>query len=82
MDVLILLAGMRAEMSETLRLLDEESKHATPLIRLAQKQGTVIPTTCGAAYLLAASGLLDGKGSTISWWLKKEANRRFPQVRW
>jgi AraC-like DNA-binding protein len=36
----------------------------------------------GAAYLLAASGLLDGKRSTISWWLKKEASRRFPQVRW
>jgi transcriptional regulator GlxA family with amidase domain len=26
--------------------------------------------------------LLDGKRSTISWWLKKEAGRRFPQVRW
>jgi transcriptional regulator GlxA family with amidase domain len=82
MDVLIVLAGMRAEMSETLRLLEGESKHTTPLIRLAQKQGAVIASTCGAAYLLAASGLLDGKRSTISWWLKKEASRRFPQVRW
>jgi transcriptional regulator GlxA family with amidase domain len=82
MNVLIVLAGMGAEMSETLRLLDEESRHTTPLIRLAQKQGALIASTCGAAYLLAASGLLDGKRSTISWWLKKEASRRFPQVRW
>jgi transcriptional regulator GlxA family with amidase domain len=52
------------------------------LIRLAQKQGAVIASTCGAAYLLAAAGLLDGKRSMISWWLKKEPNRRFPQVRW
>ncbi len=82
MDVLILLAGLRPEVSETLRLLDEESKHTEPLIKLAQRQGAVIASTCGAAYLLAASGLLDGKRSTISWWLKKEASRRFPQVRW
>jgi len=82
MDVLILLAGLRPEISETLRLLDEESKQAKPLIRLAQKQGAVIASTCGAAYLLAAAGLLDGKRSTISWWLKKEASQRFPQVRW
>src|SRR5262249_2368182 len=42
----------------------------------------MIASTCGAAYLLAAAGLLDGKRSTISWWLKKEASRQFPQVRW
>jgi transcriptional regulator GlxA family with amidase domain len=82
MDVLILLAGLRPEIAETLRLLDEESEHTKPLIRLAQRQGAVIASTCGAAYLLAASGLLDGKRSTISWWLKKEAGRRFPKVRW
>jgi transcriptional regulator GlxA family with amidase domain len=82
MDMLIVLAGMGAELSETLRLLDEQSKYTTPLIRLAQKQGAIIASTCGAAYLLAAAGLLDGKRSTISWWLKKEASRRFPQVRW
>ena len=73
---------MGSEVSETLRLLDEESRRTTPLIRLAQRQGAVIASTCGAAYLLAAAGLLDGKRSTISWWLKKEASHRFPQVRW
>jgi transcriptional regulator GlxA family with amidase domain len=82
MDVLILLAGLRPGIAETLRLLDEESEHTKPLIKLAQRQGAVIASTCGAAYLLAASGLLDGKRSTISWWLKKEAGRRFPKVRW
>jgi transcriptional regulator GlxA family with amidase domain len=82
MDVLIVLAGMGPEISETLRLLDEENKYTKPLIRLAQQQGAVIASTCGAAYLLAAAGILDGKRSTISWWMKKEASRRFPRVRW
>jgi transcriptional regulator GlxA family with amidase domain len=82
MDVLILLAGLRPEPEQALRLLEKESKCVRPLIQLAQKQDAVIATTCGAAYLLAASGLLDGKRATISWWLKREAKRRFPQVRW
>jgi transcriptional regulator GlxA family with amidase domain len=81
-DVLILLAGMRAETSRTLRLLEEETVRVTPLIKRAQRQGAIIATTCGAAYMLAGSGLLDGKRSTISWWLKKEASARFPRVRW
>jgi transcriptional regulator GlxA family with amidase domain len=58
---------LRPEIAETLHLLDEESEHTKPLIKLAQRQGAVIASTCGAAYLLAASGLLDGKRSTISW---------------
>jgi transcriptional regulator GlxA family with amidase domain len=81
-DVLILLAGMRSETSRTLRLLEEETVQVTPLIKRAQRQNAIIATTCGAAYMLAGSGLLNGKRSTISWWLKKEAATRFPQVRW
>jgi transcriptional regulator GlxA family with amidase domain len=82
MDVLILLAGMKAETARTLRLLEEETIRVTPLIKRAQREGAIIAATCGAAYMLAGSGLLDGKRSTISWWLKSEASTRFPQVRW
>jgi transcriptional regulator GlxA family with amidase domain len=82
MDVLILLAGLSPDIASTLRLLDEESERAKPLIKLAQRQRAIIASTCGAAYLLAASGALDGQRATISWWLKQEASRRFPRVRW
>jgi transcriptional regulator GlxA family with amidase domain len=81
-DVLLLLAGLRVDLEDTLRLLSRETDRVMPLIRLAQKQGAVIASTCGAAYMLAAAGALDGKRATISWWLKREAQRRFPQVRW
>lgn len=82
MDVLILLAGLRPDAGATLRLLERESKRVRPLIELAQEQEAIIATTCAAAYLLAATGLLNGKRATISWWLRKEAQLRFPQVRW
>jgi transcriptional regulator GlxA family with amidase domain len=82
MDVLILLAGAESEIPQTVRLLEQETKRVLPLIERAQRQGSVIAATCGASYLLAGAGILDGKRSTISWWLKKEAVRRFPAVRW
>jgi transcriptional regulator GlxA family with amidase domain len=82
MDVLILLAGAKSEISQTVQMLEQETKHVLPLIARAQRQGSVIAATCGASYLLAGAGILDGKRSTISWWLKKEAARRFPAVRW
>jgi transcriptional regulator GlxA family with amidase domain len=82
MDVLILLAGAESEAAQTVQLLDRETKHVLALIHDAQRQGSIIAATCGASYFLAGSGILDGKRSTISWWLKKEASRRFPAVRW
>jgi transcriptional regulator GlxA family with amidase domain len=82
MDVLILLAGAESEAARTIQLLDQETKHVLPLIQDAHRQGSIIAATCGASYFLAGSGILDGKRSTISWWLKKEASRRFPAVRW
>jgi transcriptional regulator GlxA family with amidase domain len=81
-DVLILLAGAEAEVAQTIQLLDREMRHVLPLIHQALRQGSIIAATCGASYFLAGSGILDGKRSTISWWLKKEASRRFPAVRW
>ena len=49
---------------------------------LAKKQGALIASTCGASYILARLGLLDGKNATISWWLSKEVKKRFPLVKW
>jgi transcriptional regulator GlxA family with amidase domain len=82
MDALILLAGVRPDPADTLHLLDAETRYTTPLIQLAQRQDARIAATCGAAFLLAATGALNGKRATISWWLKEQARERFPRVRW
>ena len=82
MDVLVLLAGATADAGETQRMLDEEIPYAAPLMKRAQAEDAVIAATCAAPYLLASSGMLDGKRATISWWLKSEACRRCPRVKW
>jgi transcriptional regulator GlxA family with amidase domain len=82
MDVLILLAMPGLDVPELVRALDNESRYSRPIIALAQKQGAIVAAHCGGCFLLADSGALDGKRSTISWWLKREAARRFPKVRW
>jgi transcriptional regulator GlxA family with amidase domain len=86
MDVLMLLAGANAAIDgdarQMLRAMDEEIPHVAPLVDRAVRQDAIIAATCAAPYLLAGAGVLDGKRSTISWWLKKEASQRFPRVRW
>lgn len=81
-DVLIVLAGAGAAASPDVRLLEEEARLAAPVIKAAQRQGAIIAATCGAPYLLAANGVLDGKRATISWWMKQLVEQRFPSVRW
>jgi transcriptional regulator GlxA family with amidase domain len=82
MDVLVLLAMPGLEVPQLIRDLDNESKYSKPIIALARRQGAIVAAHCGGCFLLADSGALDGKRSTISWWLKAEAARRFPKVRW
>lgn len=40
----------------------------------------VIATYCTGSFGLAASGILDGKSATTSWWLKNLFQNRFPKV--
>lgn len=82
MDVLILIAMPGVDIPELLRSLDQESEYSKPLIALARQQDAIIAAHCGACYLLADTGLLDGKRATISWWLKSHVSSRFPQVQW
>jgi transcriptional regulator GlxA family with amidase domain len=82
MDALILLATPGIELQQLTKSLEEESRYARPLIDLAHRQGAAIAALCGASYLLAGAGLLDGKRATTAWWLKQEALRRFPRVKW
>ena len=49
-------------------------------LRAAAGRGTRIAAICTGAYVLAASGLLDGLRATVAWRRANELARRFPRI--
>ena len=56
--------------------------HATllPWLRSQYESGTILAATCSGSFLLAESGLLDGRAATTSWWLAAAFADRYPKV--
>lgn len=57
-----------------------EAAHFAPWIRAQHRRGTRICSVCAGAFLLAETGLLDGRRATTHWALADEFARRFPRV--
>lgn len=49
-------------------------------VRDASRAGVRIATICSGAFLLAATGLLDGRRATTHWFAARELAHRFPQI--
>ncbi len=49
-------------------------------LRDAHKRGARILSICSGVFILAATGLLDGKSATTHWRYTDELRRRFPQI--
>ncbi|GAA1992108.1 AraC family transcriptional regulator [Nocardiopsis rhodophaea] len=60
--------------------LDEPPEDAVAALRSAAKSGVRIASVCTGAFLLAASGLLDGGRATTHWRYAAELARRHPAV--
>jgi transcriptional regulator GlxA family with amidase domain len=50
-------------------------------VRTAAARGARVASICSGAFLLAATGLLDGKTATTHWLATSELARRFPAIR-
>ncbi len=62
------------------RIERDDVREAGTLLRKWRAAGARIAASCTATFVLAASGLLDGKRATTTWWLAPTMRTRFPRV--
>jgi transcriptional regulator GlxA family with amidase domain len=77
---LLLLPGILHNSPHDLSRRVQEMIPEMDLMRRYHLRGVPIAGTCSGSYLLAESGLLDGKRATCSWWLAASFRERYPQV--
>jgi transcriptional regulator GlxA family with amidase domain len=62
------------------RLATPGIQRAVQLVAEARSAGAVIAASCGGTFILAESGLLNGRRATTTWWLAPAFRQRYPKV--
>jgi transcriptional regulator GlxA family with amidase domain len=58
----------------------QKSPELVPWIRRQYKRGSHVASICTGVFLLAETGLLDGKSATLHWGFAEMFHRKYPQV--
>ncbi|MFC5480954.1 GlxA family transcriptional regulator [Massilia suwonensis] len=78
--VLLPAPGERMPQPLAQRLASSEVRDAIALLRGWSDRGARIGAACIGSFVLAESGLLDGRDATCTWWLTPMFRERYPQV--
>lgn len=80
---IIIVPGLRLASEAALqeRFRQEDAEDARRRLIAAAQRGAQLATSCTGVFLLASTGLLDGRRATTSGWLTPVLRRQFPAVR-
>ncbi|HVZ71161.1 MAG TPA: helix-turn-helix domain-containing protein [Polyangia bacterium] len=80
-DVVVVPAlGAKTRDTIVAALARADVRDAGALLRAWARGGARLAGACTATFVLAASGVLDGRTATTSWWLAPTFRERFPRV--
>lgn len=79
---LIIIPGLGIASADGLdaKLKSPACRHAGEMLAQAFASGTALAASCASTFLLAETGLLDGRRATTTWWLAPVFRRRYPGV--
>jgi transcriptional regulator GlxA family with amidase domain len=79
---LIIVPGLGTPTAEELerKLKSPACRHAGDMLTAAFGRGAMLAASCASTFLLAETGLLDGRRATTTWWLAPLFRRRYPDV--
>lgn len=79
---LVIIPGLGTASVEALeaRLSSPACRHVIDMLADAAADGATIAASCASTFLLAETGLLDGRRATTTWFLAPLFQRRYPQV--
>ncbi|MHC6152592.1 GlxA family transcriptional regulator [Bradyrhizobium elkanii] len=62
------------------KLATPACRHARDMLVTAFANGAMLAASCASSFLLAETGLLDGKRATTTWWFAPLFRQRYPNV--
>jgi transcriptional regulator GlxA family with amidase domain len=79
---LVIVPGLGTATANALdvKLKGPACRHAADMLRRAHGRGAMLAASCASTFLLAETGLLDGRRATTTWWFAPLFRQRYPAV--